>query len=182
MISASKRPAWSSARAKQRAASSSSAGRLGPPQRGARTRRRLDQRRTRRAPLLGRKPMAGHARRLAVALAEIPGDLAMQLPRDRRRHRGERRLADHVVHERAVAEDLRRLELRPCVDEVQRTHAEHVRCHVGREVLPGDGRTTRQSDRLLRQVPDAAGDQRPDIVGHRQAGNAAVARAAPARP
>ena len=125
---------------------------LGERRGPARALGRRQEGRARRPPLAGLDPVLRQPRRLALALLQEGGDFGVELARHRRRHRGERRFVDQVVHEGAVAQHLRLLELGARVGEIEGAQAEHVRCELDREVGRGDRGAARQPHRIGRQV------------------------------
>ena len=141
---------------------------LGERRGPARTLGRRQEGRARRPPLARLDPVLRQPRRLALALLQERGDLGVELARHRRRHRGERRFVDQVVHEGAVAQHLRLLELGARVGEIEGAQAEHVRRELDREVGRGDRGAARQPHRVGRQVGDAPLDHRVQRAGERQ--------------
>ena len=114
--------------------------------------------------------MLGDVRRLGLPGLEEAGHLGVQLPRDRRRHGAQCGFEDQVVRERALAQNLRGVELAPGVAQVDRAQAEHVRGELGAEVGAGDRGAAGQLHRHRREPADALLDQVGDVRGGRQAG------------
>ena len=120
------------------------------------------------APLGRAGPMRRDAVWKRLAREQVRGDAPMEQPRDRLGHGLARRLEDEIVRERAVAQDLRRLELAPRLGDVERMRLEHRRGELGAELGSGERGDARQAQRLARQLRQAPFDERADADRLRQ--------------
>ena len=120
-------------------------------------------------PFVRAGPVRRDVRRLRLPRQQRGRDAPVQQPRDRRRHRSARGLADEVVREGAVADHLRRFEFTPGLGDVQRVRIQHRGGQLGAEAGAGQGRHARQLQRCRRQLRQAALDQCADGARLRQA-------------